>query len=126
MRIHEDLNSMATLNWNPDLSRAVRFFLNQRETCDEFSGDNELKAFDLILQGLFLDTYKSLDFEFVSSPNPSVQDLDLSLLQLNHSHEFGMACVEAGTDSDRNQLFSCLVAAVEDPESKSSGLLKPT
>lgn len=121
VEIFELLNGQQLLSWSEELSSAARLYLNEKGSCSNFANDNQLISFREILDDLFFEKYDTLDLEMVTAVSPKATDFDLSILSLEETHEYGLACACAGASPEGEQLTTCLLAAMKNPSPKAFG-----
>ncbi|MBL4751976.1 MAG: hypothetical protein JKY52_00030 [Flavobacteriales bacterium] len=121
----DQLNGYHPLTWSDELSSAARLYLNEKGSCSQFQHDHSLEAFREILDGLFFDSYEKMDLELVTQVTPKAENFDLTILSLEDSHDYGLACACTGEDAEGNRLNTCLLVAVLNPIPKIFGGISP-
>lgn len=116
--IFELLNGQQLLSWSDELSNGLRLYLNEKSSGSSFENDNELTSLREIFDDLFFESYDSLDLELVTSTSPKVTDFDLTVLSLEETHDYGLACACAGVSTEGEPLTTCIVAAMKNPSPK--------
>lgn len=117
----DQLNGFSPLSWSDELSSVARLYLNEKGSCSQFQNDENLESFKEMVDTLYFDSYESIDLELVTKTYPQVEDLDLTILSLEDTHEFGLACACAGVNDQGEQLYTCLLVAILEPTPKLFG-----